>query len=134
MLSIARATGLEGKQSDSCRTQRMYRYTVYVLKVLSSRPKVVQSSRPDARAAHFVARAVGGRSCTMASALFLLYDNIRYIAVKAAVCNTNINSVNRKQITERQETNEYIIARIMRPGRVRSYVLLIALPHIFPPK
>ena len=48
VLRVLRAT-----KSDSGGTQRMHRYTVYFLKVRSSRPEEVQS-RPDARAAHFM--------------------------------------------------------------------------------
>ena len=82
----------------------MHRYTVYFLKVRSSRPEEVQS-RPDARAAHFmhvrwvVVRAPWGL-------LFLLYDKIWYITIKTAV--STINSVNLKKDTEKRETNECI--------------------------
>ena len=84
----------------------MHRYTVYFLKVRSSRPEEVQS-RPDARAAHFMhVRWVVIRAPWRL--LFLLYDKISYITIKTVVCIILYNSVNRKKVTKKQETNENI--------------------------
>ena len=49
----------------------------------------------------------------MASAVlaYQVYDNFRYITIKAAVSILiliQINSVNREKVTKKQETNEYI--------------------------